>query len=67
MFRRARINKASRIYEHGISLAQTAELLGITQWELMKYLGQTKIADKFDDEIKVIDRLEHARKMFNLK
>jgi len=63
----AEIKKGSRIYEHGISLAQTAELLGITQWELMKYLGQTKIADKFEEEIDVKQRLEHTRKLFDLK
>ena len=37
VFRRASINKASRIYEHGISRAETADLLGITQWELASY------------------------------
>lgn len=63
----AEIKKGSRMYEHGISLAQTAELLGISQWELMKYLGQTKIADKFDDEIDVKDRLEHTRKLFGIE
>ena len=34
VFRKAYINKASRIYEHGISRAETAGLLGVTQWEL---------------------------------
>ena len=45
VFRKARINKASRIYEHGISLGQTAKLLGITQFELASYAGQTGIPD----------------------
>ncbi len=62
----AEIKKGSRMYEHGISLAQTAKLLGITQWELMKYLGQTKIADSFDDEIDVNKRLEHTRSLFGI-
>jgi hypothetical protein len=63
----AQIKKGSRLYEHGISMAQTAELLGVSQWELMKYLGNTKIADKFDDEIEVSQRLDHARQIFGLK
>ncbi|MEM2462826.1 MAG: hypothetical protein QXD71_01515, partial [Candidatus Pacearchaeota archaeon] len=42
---KAAINKASRIYEHGISRAETARLLGITQWELAEYVGLTGIAD----------------------
>jgi hypothetical protein len=45
VFRKASINKASRIYEHGISLEKTAKILGITQWELTQYVGQTGIAD----------------------
>ncbi|MCX8194418.1 MAG: hypothetical protein N3G19_03635, partial [Candidatus Pacearchaeota archaeon] len=45
VFRKAQINKASRLYEHGISAAETAELLGITQFELSEYTGRTGIAD----------------------
>jgi hypothetical protein len=40
VFRKAQINKASKIYEHGISMEQTARLLGITVWELANYAGQ---------------------------
>ncbi len=45
VFRKAEINKASRIYEHGISMQQTAHLLGISIWELAEYAGQTGISD----------------------
>ena len=45
VFRKAEINKASRIYEHGISMEKTARLLGISLWELAEYAGQTGIAD----------------------
>ncbi len=45
VFKKARINKASRIYEHGISMEKTARLLGITVWELAEYAGQTGISD----------------------
>jgi predicted RNA-binding protein len=45
VFRKAQINKASRIYEHGISMEQTAKILGISVWELAEYAGQTGIAD----------------------
>jgi hypothetical protein len=45
VLRKASINKASKIYEHGISMGQTAKILGVTQWELSEYAGQTKIAD----------------------
>ncbi len=45
VFEKARINKASRIYEHGLSLQKTAELLGISSWELLNYAGQTGISE----------------------
>ena len=45
VFRKASINKASRIYEHGISMEQTASLLGITLFELAEYAGKTGISD----------------------
>jgi len=45
VFRKASINKASRLYEHGISMEQTAKVLGITIWELAEYSGQTGISD----------------------
>ncbi len=40
IFRKASINKASRLYEHGISMEKTAHLLGITMFELASYAGQ---------------------------
>jgi hypothetical protein len=40
VFRKAEINKASKIYEHGISMEKTANLLGITMFELASYAGQ---------------------------
>jgi hypothetical protein len=45
VFRKAQINKASRIYEHGISMEKTASLLGVTMFELAEYAGKTGISD----------------------
>ena len=45
VLKKAALNKASRIYEHGISLSQTARLLDVTQWELAEYVGQRSIPD----------------------
>lgn len=45
VFRKASINKASRLYEHGVSMEQTAELLGVTMFELADYAGKTGISD----------------------
>jgi len=45
VFRQAEINKASRIHEHGLSMEQTANLLGITMYELAEYVGKTGISE----------------------
>ena len=39
VFMKAQINKASKIYEHGISMETTASLLGITMYDLASYAG----------------------------
>jgi predicted transcriptional regulator len=45
VLKKASINKASKIYEHGISLGHTADLLGLTQWELAEYTSQSNAAE----------------------
>ena len=45
VFHKARINKASKIYEHGVSMEATSRLLGVSLWELAEYTGQGYIAD----------------------
>jgi len=65
IFKKAKINKGSRIYEHGISLEQAAEVLGISVWELAEYVGQTGIANVEITITKPIaERLNIARKLF---
>ena len=45
VFRKASINKASKIYGHGVSIENTAKLLGLSVWELANYVGQTGISE----------------------
>jgi len=65
VLKQAQIKKASRIYEHGISIGRTAELLGISQWELMTYVGQTKIAEMAPETKSVKERLKFTRQLFS--
>jgi hypothetical protein len=60
----AEVKKGSRIYEHGISLARAAEILGISQWELSSYVGNTTISDEDLERIPVKKRIEFTRKLF---
>jgi len=64
VIRRAQIKKGSKIFDHGISLAQVASRLGISRWELMNYIGKTTITDSFEDISDVADKLEFTRSLF---
>ena len=65
IFRKTKINKASRLYEHGISMGRTAELLGITKFEVMDYVGKTHIADvKENFTIDPVNRIKFTRGLF---
>ncbi|KHO46765.1 MAG: hypothetical protein QS98_C0001G0024 [archaeon GW2011_AR3] len=60
----ARIKKGSRLYEHGISIAKSADLLGVSQWQLLDYIGKTTMTDvplRVED---VKRRLEYTRSLF---
>ena len=66
LFRKARINKASKVYEHGLSMGTTAKLLDISLWELAEYSGQTGIADvPLTQTMDVKKRLNIAMEMFS--
>ncbi len=63
----SKIKRGGRIYEHGISVGQASELLGISRWELMSYLGETKLSDvRHKTGISVSDRIENMRRIFSL-
>jgi len=59
----AEIKKGSKLYAHGISLGRAAEVLGISQWELMFYIGKTKLTD-IKGGVGVKERLSYARGLF---
>lgn len=65
VLRKASINKASRIYHHGISLGKTAQLLGITQWELSEYAGQKEGDDQSSNTLDVKKRAKTALEFFS--
>ena len=66
VFRKASINKASRIYEHGISMEKTAKLLGVTLFELANYAGGKEATDIPETiTIGVGSRIKTAMEMFS--
>ncbi len=66
VFRKASINKASKLYEHGLSMEKTADLLGITMFELASYAGQKESVSEipFGKGISTKTRIKTAMEMF---
>ena len=60
----AQIKKGCKLCEHGISIARASEVLGISQWELMHYIGKTTLIDQFSEPVNVAKRLKIARSLF---
>ena len=60
----AQIKKGCKLCEHGISVARASEVLGISRWELMHYMGKTTLIEQFSEPVNVSQRLKLARSMF---
>jgi len=61
----ARIKKASKLYEHGLSLGKAAELAGVSKWELMPAIGETATHEQFMvPPEKNLKRAQAAQKLF---
>ncbi len=65
VYRKASLNKASKIYEHGISLGQTAKLLGVMQWELAEYTSRKQIQEAYTETLNVKKRIATATEFFS--
>jgi len=64
---KARVTKGTKIHEQGIALGRAAELLGISQWSLMRYVGNTVMHDKEEPaKISVMQRIKFAKSLFNI-
>ncbi|MFH1668866.1 MAG: hypothetical protein ABIA62_02980 [Candidatus Woesearchaeota archaeon] len=61
---KAQIKKGTSIYAQGISIARVADLFGIGQWELLSYIGKTRIHDEPQQKSDVAERLRFARSLF---
>jgi len=65
VFRKAEINKAFKLYEHGLSSEKTAELLGVSLWDMASYIGGSNIGDaKVAVSMDVSKRVKIAEEVF---
>lgn len=66
VFRKAEINKAFKIYEHGLSAEKTAEMLGISLWELSSYIGQSSISEaSVTKTLPIKERIKFVEEIFD--
>lgn len=65
VFLKAELNKALKIYEHGLSAEQTADLLGVSLWELSAYIGQSAIQESHEIGFPVKQRIKFVNDFFS--
>jgi hypothetical protein len=65
VLKKAAINKAGKLHEHGISIEQTSRLLGISQWEVAEYTGQKQNDIVQTQTISVKQRAKMAMEFFS--
>jgi len=66
VLRKAQVNKASKIYAHGLSREKTAKLLGVTSWELADYIGEKELEEnKLGKTMDVRSRIKMAEEIFH--
>lgn len=65
VFQKAGINRAFKYYEHGLSSQKTADLLGISLWDLSSFIGQSNISEaKVSQTIPVKQRIKIMEDFF---
>jgi len=66
VLRAAKIDKATKIHEHGISMEQTAKMLGVTMFELAGKAGESPISEVPESKTEdVRTRIKVAMDMFS--
>lgn len=63
---KAQVLKGSKLHQHGVSIARAAQVLGISRWELMSYVGKTKIHDSPVTHDGIKSRMAFTRSLFGL-
>jgi hypothetical protein len=65
VIKKAKLEKATKIIEHGISTGRVADILGLNEWELMEYLGERRFHDNVLTITKSVEeRINAAKKLF---
>ncbi len=62
--KQARIKKGGSLHDQGLSVGRAASLLGISQWELMAYVGKTTLSEIYPGKISEKKRIAQAMELF---
>jgi len=60
----AQVKKGCKLCEHGLSTEKASQVIGVSQWDLMNYLGNTKFKENIAG-VDVKSRLKFARGLFS--
>ena len=64
VFHAARIKKGVSLFKYGLSIGRAAQIMGLSRWDLMNFIGKTKILEEFP-EVSSKKRLSYALKIFS--
>lgn len=67
VFHAAKLKKGVSLFDHGLSASRTAELMGLTKWELLEYMSKTTNFDKHHEKVKANERYLQAEMVFSKK
>ena len=59
----SKVQKGAKIYEHGLSLSNVAEMIGVSKWDLMKKIGEIKEPKEIETPKTVKERFKKIKKM----
>ncbi len=59
----AKVRKAGKLIAQGLSINQSAHLLGVSSWELMHYIGKTNLGEDMPS-LDVKSRMNFTRSLF---
>lgn len=59
----SQVKKGCKLCEIGLSTAKASEIIGVSQWDMMKYLGNTKVGEH-SAGVDLKSRMKFARSLF---
>lgn len=65
ILRDAQVKKGNALYQEGLSIGLISDLVGVSEWELMNYVGKTALMEKVQHDSNVKSRLDTARRLFS--